>query len=443
MTISTTTATKQYSGDGSTVSFPTVFKFLANADVQITHRDSSGTETVWVEDTQYTLTGAEVSSGGTVTVKTSPTDYTPASGETLTIERVTAETQGTDYPEGGAFPAAAHETALDRLTMLAQQATAKIARALKFPVTDASTLSSEIPNSSDRASKFLAFDSSGGPIASTGPTGDSSIPVSSYIETLLGDADAETARGSLNFAKGADIDSATALVLGTDGNYFDVAGTTTITSINTWNVGDIVRLHFDDVLTLTHHATNLFLPNGGNNITTKADDEAEFVEYAAGQWRCINYTREDGPAPRGSNITASGNTAFNWTGIPAGTRRITIAFAGISLSGTDNIIVQIGDAGGIETGSYISTASTGTTFVNSTVGFIMRVASAAGIVSGHMVLTQLDDTEWVSSHAVKTLTTAGSVGGGDKSLSATLDRVRVTRTGTDTFDAGNIVAYYE
>ncbi|KKK65464.1 hypothetical protein LCGC14_2973860, partial [marine sediment metagenome] len=76
-------------------------------------------------------------------------------------------------------------------------------------------------------------------------------------------------------------------------------------------------------------------------------------------------------------------------------------------------------------------------------GFIMRVGSAAGIVSGHMVLTQLDDTEWVSSHAVKTLTTAGSVGGGDKSLSATLDRVRVTRTGTDTFDAGNIVAYYE
>ena len=197
MTISTTTATKQYSGDGSTVSFPTVFKFLANADVQITHRDSSDTETVWVEDTQYTLTGAGVSSGGTVTVKTSPTDYTPASGETITIERITADTQGTEYPEGGTFPAKAHETALDRLTMLVQQATAKIARSLKFPVTDASTLSSEIPNSTDRASKFLAFDSSGGPIASTGPTGDSSIPVSSYIETLLDDTSAAAARTTL------------------------------------------------------------------------------------------------------------------------------------------------------------------------------------------------------------------------------------------------------
>ena len=163
MAVSTTTATKQYSGDGSTVSFPTVFAFLANADIQITHRDSSGTETVWVENTQYTLTGAEVSSGGTVTVDTSPTDYTPASGETITIERITAETQGTEYPEGGAFPAKAHETALDRATMLVQQATAKIARTLKYPVTDASTLSAEIPNSDDRADTMLGFDSNGEP----------------------------------------------------------------------------------------------------------------------------------------------------------------------------------------------------------------------------------------------------------------------------------------
>ena len=92
------------------------------------------------------------------------------------------------------------------------------------------------------------------------------------------------------WAKGADVASAAALSLGDDGNYFDVTGTTTITSIDTKGVGTPVRLHFDAALTLTHHATDLILP-GAANITTAAGDEAEFVEYAAGDWRCTKYQR--------------------------------------------------------------------------------------------------------------------------------------------------------
>jgi hypothetical protein len=91
-------------------------------------------------------------------------------------------------------------------------------------------------------------------------------------------------------AKGADVASATALVLGTDGDYFDVTGTTTITSIGTLGVGTTVKLHFDDALTLTHHATDLILP-GAANITTVAGYEMEFTEYATGDWRCTGYTR--------------------------------------------------------------------------------------------------------------------------------------------------------
>ncbi len=92
------------------------------------------------------------------------------------------------------------------------------------------------------------------------------------------------------WAKGADIASATALVIGTDGNYFDVTGTVTITSITTVGVGVVVKLHFDGALILTHHATDLVLM-GGANITTAAGDEAEFIEYATGDWRCLNYVR--------------------------------------------------------------------------------------------------------------------------------------------------------
>lgn len=95
------------------------------------------------------------------------------------------------------------------------------------------------------------------------------------------------------WAKGADVASASALSLGTDGNYFDITGTTAITSIDTVGVGAVIKLHFDGSLTLTHNATDLILP-GGENITTAAGDEAEFVEYATGDWRCTNYTRAMG-----------------------------------------------------------------------------------------------------------------------------------------------------
>lgn len=101
------------------------------------------------------------------------------------------------------------------------------------------------------------------------------------------------------FNKGADIASATALSPGSDGNYFDVTGTTTITSIDSVRVGTVIKLHFDAALTLTHHATNLILP-GGVNIVTEAGDEAEFVEYASGDWRCTSYQRNQAVLTSGS-----------------------------------------------------------------------------------------------------------------------------------------------
>lgn len=91
----------------------------------------------------------------------------------------------------------------------------------------------------------------------------------------------------LKLKKGADIASAAALAPGNDGNYFDVTGAITVTSINTVGVGTVRRFHFDEALTITHHSTNLVLP-GGENITTVAGDEFAFVEYAASDWRMIS-----------------------------------------------------------------------------------------------------------------------------------------------------------
>ncbi len=101
--------------------------------------------------------------------------------------------------------------------------------------------------------------------------------------------------GLVKATKGADIASAAALTIGTDGNSFDVTGTTTIISINTVDVGTLIEFQFDAVLILTHDAADLILPTGAN-ITTAAGDIAVFREYATGDWRCVGYTRADGTA---------------------------------------------------------------------------------------------------------------------------------------------------
>ena len=101
--------------------------------------------------------------------------------------------------------------------------------------------------------------------------------------------------GIETLTKGSDVASATDLLVNIDGNIFDVTGTTTIATIATKGVGTVIKLHFDAILTLTHHATNLILP-GGANITTAAGDEAEFYEYASADWRCTKYTKASGKA---------------------------------------------------------------------------------------------------------------------------------------------------
>ena len=85
----------------------------------------------------------------------------------------------------------------------------------------------------------------------------------------------------------------------TDGNYFDVTGTATVTSFDaTGGPGTHIKLHFDGACTLTHNS-DLILP-GGANIVTAAGDEADFVEFSAGDYRCTSYTKATGKAVVGS-----------------------------------------------------------------------------------------------------------------------------------------------
>ena len=116
MTLSSTTRTASFAGNGSTTTFAYAFKIFADADLVVKIRSSAGVDNTKTLTTHYTVTGAGDSSGGNVVFGTAP-----ASGETVLIERIVAITQSTDYISNDSFPASAHEDALDRLTMIAQQ----------------------------------------------------------------------------------------------------------------------------------------------------------------------------------------------------------------------------------------------------------------------------------------------------------------------------------
>jgi len=159
MTISSTTTKNSYSGNGSTTAFAYSFYIPASTDIQVIVRSSTGTETVKSEgtgSTNYAITGVGSASGGNVTFVTAP-----ASGETVVLRRNTAKTQATDYVANDPFPAETHEDALDKLTIIGQDLQEQVDRSLKLSRTNTMTSTEFTVGSSDRASKILAFDSSG------------------------------------------------------------------------------------------------------------------------------------------------------------------------------------------------------------------------------------------------------------------------------------------
>ena len=115
----------------------------------------------------------------------------------------------------------------------------------------------------------------------------------------------------ITYTRGADIASASALPLFSDGDFFHVTGTTGITSLASLGVGMQVVLKFDGIVVLTHHETSLILP-GDTDYTTAAGDALRFVEYSAGNWKCINAQSAGGGAGEISNAAYD---ATSWDGV--------------------------------------------------------------------------------------------------------------------------------
>jgi len=122
MTLSVQSSRNDYTGNNCTLVYAYTFKIPTTSDIDVFVAGVQKTLT-----TDYAVSGANEDTGGSVTFVTAP-------GCTLAVALVrdVPYTQLTDYPENSAFPAAAHEDALDKLTMLAQQIKDLATRSWRF-----------------------------------------------------------------------------------------------------------------------------------------------------------------------------------------------------------------------------------------------------------------------------------------------------------------------
>jgi hypothetical protein len=216
-----------------------------------------------------------------------------------------------------------------------------------------------------------------------------------------------------------------------DANFTATNGTTVVLS-TACNAGDLVTIVFFTLVSVANA-----MPQSGGTFTGN-------IAVPTGTLY---------PLVSGTAVSASG-TAVDFTGIPSGTKRVTVMFDGVSTSSTSGWLLQIGGAS-FETSGYVSTVTytgTGSGGSSSTAGFIIVPASAgtaSNICTGAVTITLLDPltNDWVHQ-TVAGLTQSGTVysvqGGGSKAITGALARVRVTTiNGTDTFDAGSINIMWE
>jgi hypothetical protein len=123
--------------------------------------------------------------------------------------------------------------------------------------------------------------------------------------------------------------------------------------------------------------------------------------------------------------------------------------SGVSTNSTSHKLIQLGTSGGIVTSGYTSTSSLiyGSNECvqgSFSAGFGIRSDVAAEALIGTYVFTSFGSNTWVGIGLLNNYASSRVYhGAGQVSLGGTLDRVRITTLGGDTFDLGSVNILYE
>ena len=150
----------------------------------------------------------------------------------------------------------------------------------------------------------------------------------------------------------------------------------------------------------------------------------------------------------GTEQATTSGTTITFGSIPSGTKMIVISLNGVSTTGSINVLVRLGDAGGLETSGYIG--ATVVAYENGNVlgagdstGFPVKNQISGTFHCGTIICTLVDSTtfDWVMSVSDSPAGDNGVVGGGRKTLSAELTQVALY-VNSGAFDAGTANIMY-
>lgn len=156
---------------------------------------------------------------------------------------------------------------------------------------------------------------------------------------------------------------------------------------------------------------------------------------------------------RSTTVATTSGTVADITGIASGTNVVHVSIDNVNTSVGDILLLQIGDSGGIETSGYgmsglqldgASSMKDSADSTDSSAGITIPRTNRA--VWGVITCVQSDSFDWVFSWSMWANSGAQpevTWGGGKKTLSGELDRIRLTTVGgTATFTTGQINVVY-
>jgi len=143
-------------------------------------------------------------------------------------------------------------------------------------------------------------------------------------------------------------------------------------------------------------------------------------------------------------------TEVEFTSIPSDAQEITLMLKGLSASGNNDFVVQLGTSSGYITSGYVSNSENtqGNNHVSSNTtnnaGFVIFADSASSELHGSMIINKASSNSYTEIGEFRRSNTGGAHARGSlSSVSGTVDRLKIILNGNNNFDAGTISVSYK